>query len=95
MQKDLFDQMAAERETGPAYDLLAQGLCNELLVEAALVKLDMHGGAISLAAPAAFEQTLMAQWDDLQATLLPVQKELSHSNAVAMRQRLTRAALKA
>jgi hypothetical protein len=93
-QKDLFDQLASGVEARPAYDRLVRGLCTELLVEAALVKLEMQGEDISVADPAAFERTLMARWEVLQAALLPVQRELSRDKATAMRQRLTRAAHK-
>ena len=91
-QSHLFSQMAAIDKPRPAYDGLVHGLCHELLVEAALVKLEMHGADVPVADPAALGRTLTAQWETLYATLLPAQKELSRSHAEAMRKRLTRAA---
>ncbi len=93
-QKARFDQLAADGETRPAYDRLVRGLRNELLVEAALVKLELHGVATPVADTAALEQSLKAQWEEMEPRLLPAQRELSCSKAEAMRQRLTRAALK-
>ena len=65
-----------------------------MLVEAALIKLDLQAEATRVADPDVLEQTLRARWEDFEAQLLPAQKALSQSNAKAMRQRLMRAALK-
>ena len=79
---------------GPAYDQLVRGLCQEFLVEAALVKMELQGDTIRVADPAALERSLTARWQVFKAQLLPAQMDLSQSNAKAMRQRLMRAAVK-
>lgn len=93
-QKTRFDQLAAGDESRPSYDRLVRGLRNELLIEAALVKLELHGVTTPVADTAALEQSLKLQWEEQEAQLLPAQRELSRSKAEAMRRRLKRAALR-
>lgn len=84
----------AAANRAPSYEPLIQGLCTELLVEAALIKLEMHGAAVQVADPQLLQQGLKAQWEAFQTTLLATQKDISRRNAEAMRARLTRAALR-
>jgi len=89
-----FDLLARAPGDSPGYRQLTQGLCGELLLEAALVKLELQGEVSPVAAPAVLEEILLEEWEQLQGQLRPAQRDLSRNKATAMRQRLTRAAHK-